>query len=57
MRDTEKGRDIHKQREKQAPCREPDVELNPGTLRSLPEPKADVQLLSHPGVPTVRFKR
>ena len=36
--------DRHRQREKQAPCREPDV-------GSRPEPKADAQLLSHPGVP------
>ena len=31
--------------------KEPDVGLDPGTPGSLPEPKADVQLLSHPGVP------
>ena len=36
----------HRQREKQTPCREPDAGLNPG-----PEPKADTQPLSHPGVP------
>ena len=29
MRDTE--RDRHRQREKQAPCREPDVGLDPGS--------------------------
>ena len=39
MRDTERGRDT--QREKQAPCREPDVGLDPGTLGSRPELKAD----------------
>ena len=27
----------------QAPCREADVGLNPGTLGSRPEPKADAQ--------------
>ena len=48
MRDT--GRD--RQREKQAPCREPDVGLHPGTPGSHSEPKADTQLLSHPGVLT-----
>ena len=51
MRDTytEKGR--YRQREKQVPCREPDAVLDLGTPGSCPSPKADVQLLSHPGVP------
>ena len=31
MRDTEIKRQRHRQREKQAPCREPDVGLDPGT--------------------------
>ena len=35
------GGQRHKQREKQAPCMEPDVGLSPGTPGSLPEPKAD----------------
>ena len=39
------------QREKQAPCREPNVGLNPRTLGSCPEPKADAQPRSYPGVP------
>ena len=30
---------------------EPDVVLDPRTLGSLPEPKADAQPLSHPGAP------
>ena len=47
MRETEKQR----QREKQAPCREPDVGLDPSTLGSHPEPKADAQPLSPPGAP------
>ena len=34
----------HRQREKQAPCREPDAGLDPGTPRSHPESKADAQL-------------
>ena len=50
MRDTQR-RQRHKRRKKQAPCREPDVGLDPGTLGSRPEPKADAQPLSHPGVP------
>ena len=37
------------QREKQAPCREPDEGLDPRTPRSGPEPKMDAQPLSHPG--------
>ena len=53
MRDTERERQKHTQREKQAPCREPDVGLNPRTLGSHPEPKADAQPLSHPGVPVL----
>ena len=36
-----KVRQRHRQREKQAPCREPDVEFSPGTPGSHPEPKAD----------------
>ena len=53
MRDTEgEGvRQRRRQREKQAPCREPNAGLDPGTPGSHPEPKADAQPLSHPGVP------
>ena len=50
MRDTERGRKRGRQ-EKQAPCKEPDVGLNPRTPGSGPEPKANAQPLSHPGVP------
>ena len=39
----------HRQKEKQAPRREPDVGLDPRTPGSGPEPKADAQPLSHPG--------
>ena len=46
-------RQRHRQREKQASCREPDVGLDPGTPGSWPEPKADTQPLSHPGVPNL----
>ena len=35
----------------QAPYREPNVGLDPWTLGSCPEPKADAQPLSHPGAP------
>ena len=48
MRDTERKR-RHRQREKQDPCREPNVGLHPGTLGSCLEPKT--QPLSHPGIP------
>ena len=48
MRDTARHR--HSQKEKQAPCGERDVELDPRT----PEPKADAQPLSHPGIPRMR---
>ena len=40
----------HRQREKEVPCGEPDVGLNPMIPRSWPEPKADVQPLSQPGI-------
>ena len=40
--------------EKQAPCREPDAGLDPGTPGSRPGPKAGVQPLSHPGIPSAR---
>ena len=52
-------RDIQREREAetQAPCREPDVRVNPGTPGSSPESKAEAQLLSHPGVPTLHFLR
>ena len=49
MRDTERQR--HRQREKQALCREPDAELDPRTLGSQPELKAATQPLSHPHAP------
>ena len=45
----------HRQREKQAPCGEPDVGLDPSTLRPQPEPKAETQPLSHPGAPVKSF--
>ena len=44
-------RDRERQMGKQAPRREPNVGLDPGTLGSRPEPKADGQPLNHPGVP------
>ena len=40
MRDTHTERQRHRQREKQAPCREPDVGLNPGSPGSCPRLEA-----------------
>ena len=48
-------RQRHRQGEKQAPCREPDVGLDPGTPGSRPELKADVQPQSLPGIPRSSF--
>ena len=39
MRDTERERQTHRQREKQAPRGEPDVGLDPGSPASCPGPK------------------
>ena len=50
-----RDRQRHRQRGKQAPCREPDAGFNPRTPGSHPEPKADAQPLSHPGVPPFFF--
>ena len=44
-----------RQREKKAPCGEPDVGLYPRTPGSHPGPKADAKPLSHPSVPTFTF--
>ena len=44
MRDTDRWRN-------RLPTKEPDVGLDPRTPGSCPEPNADAQSLSHPGVP------
>ena len=49
MKDTEREKQKHRQREKQVPCRKPDTGLDPKALGSRPEPKTDTQSLSHPG--------
>ena len=49
MRERQRDR----QREKQAPCREPDAGFDPRTPGITPKPKADAQPLSQLGVPTV----
>ena len=48
-------RERHRQKEKQAPCRKPNVGLIPQTPGSRLEPRADGQLLSHPVVPNSIF--
>ena len=53
MRDTERKRQRHRQREKQAPCGELDVGLDPRTLGSHHEQKADA-LPRSPPVPRGR---
>ena len=52
MRDSEREGQRHRQREKQAPCREPDVELDPRTPGSHSGLKAGTKPLSHPGIPS-----
>ena len=51
MRDTHRERQRHREREKQVPCREPNVGLDPRILGSLPKLKADTQLLNYLGIP------
>ena len=53
--ETQRKRQRHRQREKQDPCREPHVGINPRTLGPRPEPKAVAQPLSHPGIPLKEF--
>ena len=48
MRDTEREAD----REKKAPCSEPDAGLDPRSPGSCPGLKAGAKPLSHPGIPT-----
>ena len=51
IHESHRERQRHRQKEKEAPCREPDVGLDLGTPGSCPKPKADIQLLIHPGIP------
>ena len=55
MRDTERGRDLDRGRSR-LPVGEPGLGLDPNTPGSHPEPKAEVQPLSHPGVPNQEFR-
>ena len=56
MRDTERERQRHKQREKQPPCRELDVGVDPGASRTTPWVEGGAKPSSHPGVPQDTFK-
>ena len=49
----ERPRHRQSKMEKQDPCRDPDVGLNPSIPGSCPEPKADVHPLSHRGAPSL----
>ena len=51
MRDTQREAEA----EGEAGSREPDAGLDPRTPGSRPEPKADAQPLSHPGIPGVNY--
>ena len=59
MRVTEREAETQAEREaerkKQAPCKEPNAGLDPGSLGSCPGPKAGATPLSHPGVPASTF--
>ena len=50
MRDIDRERQRHGQREKQAPCGEPNAGLDPGIAGSCPEPRADAQPPRHPSI-------
>ena len=45
----------HRQREKQAPCREPNVGLDPRTPRIRPSVEGATKPQSHPGCPRRKF--
>ena len=50
MRDTQREAETQVEGEA-APCREPDMGLDPGTPGSRPGPKTGTKLLNHPGMP------
>ena len=54
-RHTERSRCTGRGRSRLAPCREPDVGLDPRTLGLRPEPRADAQPLRHPGAHSFSF--
>ena len=54
-RERERGEETQAEGEKQAPCREPDVGLDPGSPGSHPRLKTGAKLLSHWGCPSLFF--
>ena len=50
-RERQRQRQIHRQREKQVPCRELDAGLDPRTPGSCPGLKAGAKPLRYPGIP------
>ena len=58
MRDTKREAETHAEGGEAGSCKEPDVGLGPWNPGSHPEPKANAQPLSHPGVPKfIKFLR
>ena len=55
MRDTQREAEMQAEGETGSMHREPNVGLDPRTLGSCSESKADAQPLSHPGVPWLLF--
>ena len=55
MKDTQREAETQAEGE-EAPCREPDVGLDPRTPGSHPGLKAGTQPLSHPGVPVIAVR-
>ena len=55
MRDTEREGGRDRQREKQAPYREPDMGLDPGTPGSCPGLNAGAKPVSHLGCPVANI--
>ena len=51
MSEIERRAETHRQREKQAPYKDPNVGLYPGSPGSRPGPKAGAKPQSHPGIP------
>ena len=56
MRDTERERQRHGRREKQAPCREPHMGLDPGSPGSHPGPEAAPNRWAIGAAPSCNFK-
>ena len=55
MRETEIEAKTQAEREKQVPCREANMGLDPMSPGSHPGPKAGAKLLSHPGISVYEY--